>query len=118
MMTVAELKEMLQPVWGFPLEFYLHTIYNQHEYAGCFDTWGNLKSLCDQPDKGGLYTDDPDYCMDDVPENIQKDMHYILDHPYEFNWWFADIKYQIADLRDSIAALQGMIDALNNYMHE
>lgn len=103
---------------GLELEFFLHTIYNQHEYAGCFDTWGNLKGLCDDPFNGGEYTDDPDYPMSEIPENIRKDMEYILDNPEEFRWWFVDTRFQIAELEDYRESLGRMIDVLEDYVDE
>lgn len=118
MLTIAELKEMLKPVHGFQLEFFLHTIYNQHDYAGAFDTWGNLQGLCDEPYEASLYTDDPDYDMDEVPENIRKDMDYIQDHADELYWWFVDTDDQIEELQWHIDKLQDVINNLNDYMQE
>lgn len=118
MLTIAELKEMLEPVNGFQLEFFLHTIYNQHDYAGAFDTWGNLQGLCDEPYKASLYTDDPDYAMDEVPENIRKDMDYIQDHADELYWWFVDADDQIEELQWHIDKLQEVVNNLNDYMQE
>lgn len=118
MLTIAELKEMLEPVNGFQLEFFLHTIYNQHEYLGAFDMWGILKGLCDRPYEVSLFTDDPDYCMDEVPENIREDMDYIRDHYDELYWWFVNVDAQIEELQWHIDKLQGVVNNLNDYMQE
>ena len=118
MLKVEEIKKMLEPARGMDFEVFLHTIYNQHDYAGSFDTWGNLKGLCDEPYQAWLYTDDPDYDMDAVPENIREDMDYIMEHPDELWWWFVDPSDQAAELEDTIESLKKVVKALYDYAHD
>lgn len=114
MLSLDELKEMLKPMKYMEHEFFLHTAYNQHEYAGAFDTCGNLKGLCDDPFNCGKYTDAPDYPMSEIPDNIREDMSYILEHPEEFRWWFVDAASQIAELEDLETSVQKVMTAIED----